>query len=125
MNDVTEYTKLLAKAAEQYLALKETRLKIKTMEERMLQEMQNTQSPILTVVSANQRGILKVQDRSRRVPLTETDLKRMLATCLQAQFTNIPLPKMQEFAISIADRIWKGRRIKQDRRVVLKMMNTI
>jgi hypothetical protein len=125
MTDVTEYTNLLTKAADQYLALKETRLAIKAMEQHMLQEMQNTQSPIITVVTDNQRAIIKLQDRSRRIPLTEADLKRMLATFLHAQFTNIPLMKMEEFAISIADRIWKGRRIKQDRRVVLKMVNTI
>ena len=122
MADVTEYTTLKEKAKALYNQLKEMRLQIQMMEKRMIQEMTNTQKPMLSVISDNQQAIIKLQDRSRRIPLTEADLKGKLRDCLHEQFGHtVGLPKIQEFAVAIAHRIWSERRVKKDQRIVLKL----
>ena len=88
----------------------------------MIQEMQKNQKPILSVVSENRHAIIKLQDRSRRIPLTEADLKVKLRDCLHEQFGHsVGLPKIEEFAVVIAHRIWSERRVKRDQHVVLKL----
>lgn len=93
------------------------------MEQRMIQEMTSTQSPMLTVVSDSRPGTIKLQDRTRRVPLSEVDLQSKLQACLHELFgQQVTMTKIQEFSISIAHRIWSERRVKCEQRVVFKAM---
>jgi hypothetical protein len=122
MTDVTEYTTLKQRSRALYIELKDVRLQLQLMEQRMIQEMQKTQKPVLSVISENRHAIIKLQDRSRRIPLTEADLKVKLRDCLHEQFGHsVGLPKIEEFAVAIAHRIWSERRVKKDQQVVLKL----
>jgi len=124
MTNVTEYTNLKKKASGLYTALKAVRMEIHAMEQRMIQEMTATQSPMLSVISDSRPGIIKIQDRTRRVPLSELDLQTKLQACLHELFgQQVTMPKIQEFSISISGRIWAERRVKCDQKVVFKAMS--
>ena len=118
--DVSEYTCLKAKACRMYQELTEVRNEIKAMEQNMVEQMVNTQTQVLAVITDHRPAVFKLQNRTRRVALTQADLKGMLVTFLHQQFTTIPLEKMKEFAISLADSIWRARRVTQETRVVVK-----
>ena len=121
MTDISEYTTYKQQATDLYQALKDVRLKIHAIEERMIQEMQQTQQSMMVVVSDNQQAVIKLQGRTRRIPLSEEDLKARLQECLQAQFGNVDPHKIVEFSASIAHKIWSERRVKEFHRVVVKM----
>lgn len=119
MTDITEYTTLKRQAKELYTNLKQVRDQIKQMESRMLVEIQQTQRP-LTVIAENRRGIIRLQDRSRRLPLTQLDLKDKLKDCLREKFHNVANDSIEDFAESISKRIWSERRVKREQRVSFK-----
>ena len=121
MTDISEYTTLKRHAKELYLNLKSIREQIRQMEGRMLTEIQQTQRPI-AVVSNNTRGIVKLLDRSRRLPLTKNDLKDKLKECLKEKFQNVSHDSIEEFAESISQRIWSERRVKREQRVAFKVL---
>jgi hypothetical protein len=122
MNDVTEYSHLRQKALSLFRTLKGVRSQIRTMEQRMIQEMTTTQNNILSVTSENRYGFIKLHDRTRRLPLTEVDLKTKLRDCLHEKFPQVEIQKIEEFAVSISNRIWAERRTKRDQKVSLKVV---
>jgi uncharacterized protein YigA (DUF484 family) len=118
--DVSTYTALKQSACRLYTELKTIRAQIHTMEQQMIQEMEKTQSPIMSVTTDNKQGIIKLHDRTRRLPLTESDLKEKLRDCLRAQFGH-NVPKIEEFSVAIAHRIWSERRVKREQKIVLRV----
>jgi hypothetical protein len=123
LSGVTEYANLKQRARDLYVSLKAVRLQIQTMEDRMIREMQTTQQPICSAVSENQQAVIKLQERTRRIPLTQADLKGKLRDCLHEQFGHsVGLPKIEEFAIAIAHRIWTERRTKRVYGVLMKLV---
>jgi hypothetical protein len=120
MADVSVYTNLKRESCRLYTELKAVRLKICTMEHQMIQEMEKNQTPIMPVTADNKHGIIKVHARVRRLPLTEADLKEKMQNCLRAQFGH-NVPKIDEFAVAMAHRIWSERRIKREQKVILKV----
>jgi hypothetical protein len=121
MTDVSHYSGLKQKALMLYKELSKVRKEIKVVEDQMILEVQRTQGP-LTVTADNRKAVIRVQDRCRRVPLTEADLKEKLSACLIERFgATVALDSIAEFALTIAKRIWSERRVKQERRVSLKI----
>jgi hypothetical protein len=121
MTDVSRYSGLKQKATELYKSLAAVRKEIRNIEEQMLLEITRTQQP-LSVTADNRTALIRVQDRRRRLPLTEAHLKDKLRECLTERFgTTVSPDSIAEFAVSISKRIWSERRIKTDQKISMKM----
>jgi hypothetical protein len=124
MTDVSEYTDLLLKAKQTFVQLKEIRRRIREFDESMKRELQRKQIVTMSVTSNNRMGIVRVQNRTRKLPLSHAVLEGKLKECLHERFggdENIDKKEIETFAISIANRIWSGRRVKDETKVSLKL----
>jgi hypothetical protein len=121
MADITKYDDLQKLKLELNRQLRQVRLDIKTFEAQMIQEMQNKNQPLLSVQVRSVPSIVRLSTRTRRVQLTETDLRRQLQVCLQDQFgSQVQKASIEEFAATMSRRIWSERRVKNDQKISVK-----
>ena len=121
MQDISEYTQLKEQARSLYESLQVVRGQIKSMEQAMLAELSKDGRPI-PVVANNRTGVVRIQDRSRRLPLTERDIQEKLRDSLQEKFGDaVDGASLDSFAVSIGHQIWTGRRVRRDPCVCLKL----
>jgi hypothetical protein len=121
MTDVSHYSGLKARAAQVYKTLVTIRKEIKVFEQQMILEFQRTQAP-LNVVADNRPAVIRIQDRTRRLPLTEKDLREKLLSCLLIQFDGkVHKTSIEQFSVEISKKIWSERRTTQDHRISLKI----
>ena len=123
MTDITKYADLQKLKSDLNIQLRQVRLDIKTFETQMIQEMEHNNQPLLSVQVRNVPSIVHLRTHSRRVQLTEADLKRQLQMCLQEQFgAQVQQENIEKFATAMSRRIWSERRVKNDRKISIKAM---
>lgn len=121
MADITKYDDLQKHKLELNRQLRQVRMDIKTFETQMIQEMQKKNQPLLTVQVRNVPSIVRLSTRTRRVQLTEADLRRQLQICLHDQFgSQVQDASIEEFATTMSRRIWSERRVKNDQKISIK-----
>jgi uncharacterized sporulation protein YeaH/YhbH (DUF444 family) len=121
MTDVSNYCQLKKHSQELYKQLTAVRKEIKTVEEQMIQQCQLTQQP-LVVVAENKPALIRLQTRTRRLPLTEEDLKLKLRECLVEKFgSTVDQKNIADFSVILAHRIWSERRVKTDPKISMKI----
>ena len=119
--DLTEFLAFKVQAEELLTALKAKRAQIKAIEVALIEEIKTTQpnQPVLVCKQA----VVRVFDRSRRLPLNESDLREKLKAYLVEQFgTGVSdHEKIEEFSDTIVTRIWADRRTKKETQLTYKL----
>lgn len=122
MTDVVKYLEVKSQAKKLFMELKDIRQRIRLMEQQMVDRLKSSNQSSVSVVVHDRPATLRVMDRTRRVPLTESDLKERLRDCLMERFKDSTSEQsINEFAVSMGSKIWSTRRIKREEKLSLKM----
>jgi len=119
MTDVSVYTNKKREVQDLYHALHNARIELKRMEICLIEEWKRTSQPF-RVISDSIPVRIKVQERHRRIPLTQNDLGTKIAECLFERFgAQVPPAEITEFAQTVTKRIWSERRIRRETMVLI------
>jgi hypothetical protein len=125
MADVLRYCELKTQAQELFSALTKVRKEINAFELQVIERAKQTQQSLVSVVVQNRQAVIRVHNRSRRLPLTEEDLRLKLCKCLVERFKNVDSDELSKFSFALARRIWSERRTKNEPKVTMKLSNPL